>query len=55
MRKSAHEQIYEDTKAEEVLFVINMKRAWQFLLDNLDYNNCIFLLKEYHKIVGELV
>lgn len=43
------------TKTEEVLFVINMKRAWQFLLDNLAYNNCIMLLKEFDKIVGELL
>ena len=43
------------TKTEEVLFVINMKRAWQFLLDNLDYNNNIMLLREYNKIVGELL
>lgn len=43
------------TKTEEVLFVINMKRAWQFLLDNLDYNNCIMLLRQYNKIVGELL
>ncbi len=44
-----------NTKAEEVLFVINMKRAWQFLLDNLDYSNCFALLREYNKIVGELL
>lgn len=43
------------TKTEEVLFVINMKRAWQFLLDNLAYDNCIMLLKEFDKIVGELL
>ena len=43
------------TKTEEVLFVINMKRAWQFLLDNLAYNNCIMLLREFDKIVGELL
>ena len=43
------------TKTEEVLFVINMKRAWQFLLDNLMYNNCIMLLREFDKIVGELL
>lgn len=43
------------TKTEEVLFVINMKRAWQFLLDNLDYDNCIMLLREYNKVVGELL
>lgn len=44
-----------NTKAEEVLFVINMKRAWQFLLNNLAYNNDIALLREYNKIVGELL
>ncbi len=43
------------TKTEEVLFVINMKRAWQFLLDNLEYCNCIMLLREFDKIVGELM
>lgn len=43
------------TKTEEVLFVINMKRAWQFLLDNLEYNNCIMLLREFDKLVGELL
>lgn len=43
------------TKTEEVLFVINMKRAWQFLLDNLEYNNCIMLLREFDRIVGELL
>lgn len=32
-----------------------MKRAWQFLLDNLDYSNCVMLLREYDKIVGELL
>ena len=43
------------TKTEEVLFIINMKRAWQFLLDNLDYSNNLMLLREYNKIVGELL
>lgn len=43
------------TKTEEVLFVINMKRAWQFLLDDLDYQNSLSLLREYNKIVGELL
>lgn len=43
------------TKTEEVLFVVNMKRAWQFLLDNLDYSNNLMLLREYNKIIGELL
>lgn len=44
-----------ETKSEEVLFVINMKRAWQFLLDNLDSPNNVMLLREYNKVVGELL
>ena len=32
-----------------------MKRAWQFLLDNLDSPNNIMLLREYNKVVGELL
>lgn len=44
-----------ETRSEEVLFVINMKRAWQFLLDNLDSQNNIMLLREYNKVVGELL
>lgn len=44
-----------ETKTEEVLFVINMKRAWQFLLDNLDSPNSIMLLREYNKVVGEML
>lgn len=44
-----------NTKTEEVLFVINMKRAWQFLLDNLDYRNSIMLLRDFDKIAGELL
>lgn len=43
------------TKTEEVLFIINMKRAWQFLLDNLSYRNSLMLLREYNKVVGELL
>lgn len=44
-----------ETRSEEVLFVINMKRAWQFLLNNLEYPNNIMLLREYNRVVGELL
>jgi len=44
-----------NTRTEEVLFVINMKRAWQFLLDNLDYPNNLMLLREFNKIAGDLL
>ena len=47
------ENIPTETKREEVLFIINMKRAWDFLLQNIDYPTCIMLLREYNKIVGE--
>lgn len=43
------------TRTEEVLFIINMKRAWQFLLDNINYNNSIMLLREYNKVAGALL
>lgn len=43
------------TKTEEVLFVINMKRAWQFLLDNISYPNNLMLLRKFNKISGELL
>ena len=36
--------------AEEINFVINMKRAWQFLLDNIDYPISMMLLRELNKI-----
>lgn len=40
------------TKRDEVLFVLNMRDAWRFLLDNLDYNNCWMLIREFNNIVG---
>lgn len=43
------------TTKDEVLFIINMKRAWNFLLDNLNYPNNLMLLRELNKIVGELL
>lgn len=43
------------TTKEEVLFVINMKRAWSFLFDNLEYPNNLMLLREFNKICGDLL
>lgn len=37
---------------DEILFIVNMKRAWNFLLDNLDYSISIGYLEELNKIVG---
>ena len=44
-----------NTRAEEVIFIINMKEAWQFLLDNLEYPNNLEILQEFNKIVGNLL
>lgn len=41
----------DDTSRDEILFIINMKRAWEFLLENLEYNNCLMLFRQYNKIV----
>lgn len=38
------------TKAEEVYFICNMKRAWEFLFDNMDYPNNLMFLRELNKI-----
>ena len=46
------ENVPVTTTREEVLFVINMKRAWEFLLDNVNYPNNVMLLREYNKIIG---
>ena len=37
---------------DEIIFMVNMKRAWEFLLDNLDYPNSLAILRELNKICG---
>ena len=37
---------------DEIIFMVNMKRAWEFLLDNLDYPNSMAILRELNKICG---
>jgi len=39
-----------ETKRDEVLFIVNMKRAWYFLFDNVDYPNNLSFLREVNKI-----
>ena len=39
-----------ETKRDEVLFIVNMKRAWEFLFDNIEYPNNIMLLRELNRI-----
>lgn len=41
-----------NTTRDEVLFCINMRNAWTFLLDNLGYNNSFMLIREFNKIIG---
>lgn len=39
-----------DTRRDEVFFVVNMKRAWYFLFDNIEYPNNLSFLREINKI-----
>ena len=41
------------TKRDEVLFIVNMKRAWYFLFVNIDYPDNISYLRELNKICME--
>ena len=43
------------TTAKEVLFVINMKCAWQFLFNNLGRSDSLFYLEEFNRIVGNML
>ena len=43
------------TTANEVLFVINMKCAWQFLFNNLGRYNSLSYLEEFNRIVGNML
>ena len=38
------------TKRDEVLFILNMRDAWYFLLENIDYNKYFMLIRELNKI-----
>lgn len=42
-----------ETKRDEVLFIVNMKRAWYFLFDHIDYANDLSFLRELNKICTE--
>lgn len=39
------------TTQKEVFFIVNMKKAWEFLFDNIEYPNNLMLLREINKIV----
>ena len=41
------------TKRDEVLFIVNMKRAWYFLFDNIDYPNDVSYLRALNKVCME--
>ena len=48
------ENLEVDTTKEEVFFIINMKKAWDFLLENVNYNgNCFAFIRELNKICGD--
>ena len=39
-----------ETSRDEVLFIVNMKRAWEFLFDNIEYPSNLMFLRELNKI-----
>ena len=39
-----------ETRRDEVLFIVNMKRAWYFLFDNIEYPNQLSFLRELNRI-----
>lgn len=43
------------TTAKEILFVVNMKCAWQFLFNNLGRSDSLFYLEEFNRIVGNML
>lgn len=42
-----------ETEEADVLFIMNMRKAWDFLLRNLDYGNNIYFLMILNTTVGE--
>lgn len=38
---------------EKLLFISNMREAWEFMLNKLEYSNCIALFRELNKICGQ--
>ena len=44
------ENLPVQTSRDEVLFIVNMKRAWYFLFDNVGYPNNISFLRELNKV-----
>lgn len=47
------ENLPVETSREEMLFIINMKRAWDFLLQNINYPVSLAFLRELNKIIGD--
>lgn len=47
------ENIPTQTSRDEVLFILNMKNAWNFLLDTLDYPIQLDYLRQLNKLCGE--
>lgn len=42
-----------ETRRDEVLFIVNMKRAWYFLFDSVECPNDLMFLRELNKICME--
>ncbi len=44
------ENLPVQTKRDEVLFILNMKHAWEFLFENIEYPENLLCLREINKI-----
>ena len=44
------ENLPVETSADEVMFLLNMKRAWNFLFDNIEYPNNLMFIREVSRI-----
>lgn len=42
-----------NVKPSDMLFVLNMRDAWKFLLENIDYKNDLMFIREINKICGD--
>lgn len=44
------ENLPVETKRDEVLFIVNMKNAWNFLFENIEHPNNLMFLRELNRI-----
>lgn len=47
------DDVQTDVRSSDVLFVLNMRDAWKFLFENLDYPVNLMFIRQINKICGE--